>query len=128
MPTDQPVYNRDEAERVRDIGVVTLHKGDAAKALWWFNKSKKLFHLDGIDEWIDKATKQMSDQGGGTKKDEPPPTQPVKQAPVEQTVVYTEEQVSIVNRIIGFVDYYDKLSLAYTVTEVEEIRKQYRLV
>ena len=127
MPTDQPVYNKDEAERVRDIGVTTLHKGDATKAIWWFSKSKKLYHLDGIDEWIDKATKQMK-QGDSSSQSIPPPTQQVKEVPVETSPSYTEEQIATVNRIIGFVDYYDKLSLAYTVTEVEDIRKQYRQV
>jgi hypothetical protein len=127
MPTDQPIYNKDEAERVRDIGVTTLHKGDANKAIWWFQKSKKLYHLDGIDEWIDKAAKQAN-QGVSKSNVHPPTQQPVKEVHVEVQATYTEEQLAIVNRIIGFVDHYDKLALAYTVTEVEEIRKQYRQV
>lgn len=126
MPTDQPVYNKDEAERVRDIGIATLHKGDAAKAIWWFNKSKKLYHLDGIEEWLVKAAKQQ--QTGPTSTHQAPPPQPVKEVPVEAAAVYSEEQLAIVNKIIGFVDFYDKLSIAYTVVDAEEIKKQYRQV
>lgn len=130
MPTDQPVYNKDEAERARDMGVATLHAGDANKAIRLFNRSKKLFHLDGIDEWIAKATKQLNNSSNNDfgSSQVPPPTQPVKEVPVEVSVTYTEEQLAVVNRIIGFVDFYDKLSLSCTITEPEEINKQYRQV
>lgn len=126
-PPEQPVYNKDEAERVRDLGVETLHRGDATKALWWFNKSKKLYSLDGIEEWIQKATKLLSHPKPEVKQAPPPPQETPAPPPPEVPKNYTEEQIQIVNRIIGFVDYYDKLSLQSTATD-DEIRKQFRQV
>ena len=124
MP-DQPIYNRDEAERVRDIGIAAFEKGDLKRASWAFNKSKQLYALDGIDEWILKASSSSSSSTQQSTPAPPPPPQPAAQARVE--VEYTEEQHQVVKKIIGAVDYYEKLSVSVTATE-EEIKKQYRKV
>lgn len=128
-PPDQPVYNKDEAERVRDTGLLFLQRGNVEKAVWCFNKSKKLYTLEGIDDLIQKATVLLS-QPQQTKEQNIHAPQPTPAVPPQQPELpkdYTEDHLMIVNRIIGFVDFYDKLSLQSTATE-DEIKKQYRLV
>lgn len=120
----QPIYNRDEAERVRDMGILAFQKGDLKTASWAFNKSKKLYELDGIDEWIRKA--ETGNPPPAPQKPNPqPPPQPNK-APVVE-VTYTEDQHLLVKKIIGSLDYYEKLSLELSATD-DEIKRQYKAV
>lgn len=119
--------NKDEAERCKDLGNQFLQQGDTAKAHKFFNKSKSLFPLPGIDELIAKTiSTQQQQQKQKSPTHAPPPKQEEAPEPPPPPN-YTAEELEIVQTIVCSKNHYDTLKVSATCM-IDEIKKQYRKV
>lgn len=104
--------NIDAAEDYLNLGKQSLDKNDLDKALYFFNKSKKLHPLPKIDEYIETVKKLKSQNNDDVNSS-------------SNNGQYTEAELLEVQRMIKCKDYYEALGVDKNAT-LEQIKKAYR--
>lgn len=142
--------NKEEAERCRDMGAVSLRKGDYTRAAKLFKKSLNMYPLAGVEALLSQAESLngKTDNGGSSSSTNSRPSQPSASARRPETRraestasastqnagsdgrAYTEAQVKIVKEVLqakkgGRGAHYRVLGVSENATE-NELKKAYR--
>lgn len=128
--------NKDEANRCIEIGLTALRLGNPEKAAKMFEKAQRLFPCTRAEQLLKEVHSRQekshsnsgqdpsnSDDSGQTRRRRP--QESTSEGPSNEAKPYTEDQLTVVKKVLKCKDFYEVLAVAKDSTDAQ-IKKAYK--